>query len=197
MHVLLRRAHSPTHHGWFVPWVQGSQYVQGVGLGQEWKRGPGSECRALVCFMVSSLSMRGLLHLFGCVWCSVSPQPWPSPLMVFLGVVGVDWGLGAVGGCWEGGGSQAPSCILPSLLGPLAHPPTFLQVSVVRVFNAWVEHKGDVLCPSVTVFQTASLWCQRLRCSERTIFLSEFQVGFRELPSFERHALLPGNCLDR
>ena len=45
-------------------------------------------------------------------------------------------GLGSSGRCWEGRERQAPSCILPSLPGPLAHLLMFLQVSVVRVFSA-------------------------------------------------------------
>lgn len=136
MHVLLRRARSPTHHGWFVPWVQGSQYVQGVGLGQEWKRGPGSECRALVCFMVSSLSTRGLSSP---LWLRLMLSVSTALTVTSHGFSGGRWGrlgLGSSGGCREGGGSQAPFRILPSLLGPLAHPPVFLQVCIVRVFNA-------------------------------------------------------------
>ena len=195
-HALLRRGHSSTHYGLVCALGTGQPVCAGRGL----RAGVGGRAWLWVsgpCLFHSFLSFtRGLSSpVWLCLMLSVST----ALTITSNGFSGSSWGrlgLGSSGRCWEGRERQAPSCILPSLPGPLAHLLMFLQVSVMRVFSAWIEHKGDMSCPSVAVFQTASLWCRPLRCSEQTIFLSEFQVCFRELPSFERHALLPGNCLD-
>lgn len=133
-HALLRRGHSSTHCGLVCALGTGQPVCAGRGLragveGRAWffVLGP--------CLFHGFLSTRGLSSPVRlCLMLSVST----ALAITSNGFSGSSWGrlgLGDSGRCWEGRESQAPSCILPSLPGPLACLLMLLQVSAVRVFS--------------------------------------------------------------